>query len=422
MTQACRRQAIALCDYFGEEMVSRSSVSHSADGAALGFYFQSLYALFAILEQPHDDAVVCLERLDDVEVIANGQPLLLQLKHSITTKPEAVTLASRALWRTLKVWIDVLPRVTLAETQFQLVTVAPLGKSNALAVLLNPTSDRSSLQTLLVTEAQRVVDENAAASGASAPPHADRIDGCKAFLNLDEAKRNALLARVTVRPGASNIGAVCDDIAKRLMNFPPGQRPEICKRLIEWWDLQVIFTLCEKRQRTIAKIEVLQVISELAGEIERDDLFPDFELAALPSDHTPDSMIERQIELVGGTRTDARIAIREEWRARAQRHKWCTDRLDMAVRIELYDQLLQEVWQDKHSRIVEICQGCDDKEKRKSGRELLRWTLDLAHAEVRPFASNWSATYYVRGSYQVLAIDLKVGWHPQFMELLGQPA
>ncbi len=405
----------------GEEMINNSSVSHSADGAALGFYFQSLYALYAILEQPHDDAAVCLERLDDVEVMVNGQPLLLQLKHSIATKPVSVTLASRALWRTLKVWVDVLPRVVLAETQFQLVTVAPLGKSNALAALLDPTSDRSSLHTLLVNEAQRVVDEHTAATD-SPLPHADRVDGCEAFLKLAEPKRKALLARVTVRPGASNIGSVCDDIASRLINFPFEQRQKISKRLIEWWDLQVIFTLCKKRQRSIAKIEVLQKISELAGEIERDELLPDFELAALPTDHTPDSMIERQIGLVDGTRSDVSIAIREEWRARAQRHKWCTDRLDMAGRIESYDQLLQEIWRDKNARIVEDCEGCDDETMRKSGHELLRWTLDHAQTEVKPFASNWSATYYVRGSYQVLAIDLKVGWHPQFNELLGQPA
>ncbi|NDZ12697.1 hypothetical protein C7T35_10075 [Variovorax sp. WS11] len=405
-------------------MSNKESGSHSAEGAALGFYFQSLYALRAVLEQPHDDAAVCLERLDDVEVVSNGEPLLAQLKHSIAAKPSAVTLASRALWRTFKAWIDVLPRLVLEETRFQLVTVAPLGAKDALAVLLDETADRGPLRALLVLEAQRVVQEHEAARVSSSLPlpHGDRIAGCTAFLQLGKPRQEALLARMTVRPGASNIAAISDDITAQLVNFPPDKRPAICVRLIEWWDLQVIFTLCGKRERFIGKIEVQQKIAELAGEIERDELLPDFETALQPDDHEPNSMIARQIELVGGTRSDVRVAVREEWRARAQRHKWCSARLDMAVRIDLYDKVLQEAWRDRHERMVEDCEGCDDANKRKSGHQLLRWSYEVAHTEVRPFANNWSASYYVRGTYQVLAIELQVGWHPQFKDLLGQTA
>lgn len=396
--------------------------SHSAEGAALGFYYQSLYALRAILEQPHDDAAVCLERLDDVEVVSNGKPLLAQLKHSITAKPIAVTLASRALWRTLKAWIDVLPRIVLEETRFQLVTVAPLGTKDVLAVLIEETGDRGPLHDLLVLEAQRVIDEHETARGSDTLPlpHADRVAGCAAFLKLGQAKRNALLARITIRPGASNIASISIDIAAQLVNFPPEKRPAICARLIEWWDLQVIFTLCGKRERFIFKIEVQQKIAELAGEIERDELLPDFENALLPDDYEPDSMIARQIELVGGKRSDVRQAVREEWRARAQRHKWCLERFDMATRIDHYDKVLLEAWSDKHERMVEKCEGGEDALKQKSGYQLLRWSYDAAHAEVRSFANNWSASYYVRGTYQVLAVDLQVGWHPQFKQLLGK--
>jgi hypothetical protein len=38
---------------------------------------------------------------------------------------------------------------------------------------------------------------------------------------------------------------------------------------------------------------------------------------------------------------------------------------------------------------------------------------------VRPIFEGWSAPYYVRGSYQVLAINRRVGWHPNFAALLG---
>lgn len=74
------------------------SSGHSAIDAALGFYYQSLYGLLAIVKATEDDATVCLERLDDVEIILNGRPLLLQLKHSLGKKPAAVSLTSVALW------------------------------------------------------------------------------------------------------------------------------------------------------------------------------------------------------------------------------------------------------------------------------------------------------------------------------------
>ncbi|MBV5346733.1 hypothetical protein JZU46_00655 [bacterium] len=402
-------------------MSKKNSNSHSAEGAALGFYYQSLYALRAILEQAHDDAVVCLERLDDVEVVSNGEPLLAQLKHSIADKPASITLSSRALWRTLKVWIDVLPKVVLNATRFQLVTVAPLGAKDSLAILQDEQGDRGPLCALLVREAQRVVkDHDAAKIAGTVPlPHADRIDGCNAFLGLDPTKRDILLKRMSVRPGAKNIASISEDITSSLILFPPNQRSTICLRLIEWWDLQVVFTLCGKRERFIGKIEVQLKISEIAGEIERDELMPDFESALQPNDYEPNSMIARQIELVDGTPSDMRVAVREEWRARVQRHKWSSDRLDMAVRIDQYDKLLKESWVDKHERMVEDCAGQNDTHKCEAGRRLLRWSYDTAHTEVRPFANNWNASYYVRGTYQLLSIDLQVGWHPQFLQLLG---
>ncbi|MGP8432369.1 ABC-three component system protein [Paraburkholderia fungorum] len=404
-------------------MTQQTALSHSAQAAALGFYFQSLYALFGILNQPHDDVTVCLERLDDIEFVSNGEPLLAQLKHSMSDRPAAVTLASPMLWRTFKAWIDVLAKVDLEATQFQLVTVAPLDAAGALACLTTDLSDRDSLHALLVQEAQRVLDAQEAARHAKRPiPHADRASGCAAFLNLDELTRRALLARISVRAGSSNIAAICDDIENCLVNFPPEKRSALCKRLIEWWDLQVVFTLCGKRERFITKLEVQLRIAELAGEIERDELLPDFESALLPDDHVPDSILTRQIELVGGTASDVRVAVREEWRARSQRHKWISERLDMATRIARYDDLLHETWHDKHERMCEECDEVDDDSKRQRGHCLLRWSYDSAHAEVRPFAPNWSAAYYVRGSYQILAIGLLVGWHPDFRKLLGPGA
>jgi hypothetical protein len=395
---------------------------HSAVDAALGFYYQSLYGLLSILRASHDDAAVCLERLDDVEILTNGQSLLSQLKHSLSKKPAAVTLSSVALWKTLKAWIDVLPSLSLGDTRFQLVTVAPLSSGSPLEVLLDEVSPRSKLLMLLQEEAQRVVQEHQAGKKAKKQPlpHADRVSSCVAYLALEDTVREKLLSQITVQPAASNIKKIPDDIAKELKHFAPERRKDITLKLMEWWDLQVVYSFCDKRNRAISMLEVQQKLTEIAGELERDELLADFQFVTPPDDHTPPSMISRQIQLVGGAQSEIQTAEREEWRARSQRHKWLCERMDMAVRIKLYDTLLIEAWGDRHGLMVEAHSTATEDGKRASGLEILRWSFSQAHTQIPPFARNWNTTYYVRGSYQVLAVEQVVGWHPDYKTLLAE--
>jgi hypothetical protein len=396
--------------------------SHSAVDAALGFYFQSLYGLLCIVRASDDDAAVCLERLDDVEILANGQPLLAQLKHSLSKKPTPVTISSAALWKTFKAWIDVLPKLSLMETRFQLVTVAPLAVGSPLEPLLDTAASRDDLRGLLEAEAQRVVDEHTAAKVGGKKPHtnAKRVECCAAFLKLTSDVRQKLLSRVTIQPGVSNICGVPKDIAKELKNFPPDKREAITQRLIEWWDLQVVHSFCGNRERAISMLEVQQQLIEIAGQLNRDELLADFLFVRPPDDHTPPSMIARQLQLVSCTKTEIQAAEREEWKARSQRHKWINERFDMAVRITLYDQMLIDEWSVKHGAMVEDHETSSEFIKRAAGLDIFKWSYDQAYTQITPIAKNWSASYYIRGSYQVLAVEQSVGWHPDFKTLLAE--
>jgi len=91
----------------------------------------------------------------------------------------------------------------------------------------------------------------------------------------------------------------------------------------------------------------------------------------------------------------------------------------MASKIYEFDLVLQEQWSDRHTQMSEECADQEDQKKRDFGLNLLRWTHEQAPLTVRPFAEGWTAPYYVRGSYQVLAINLRVGWHPDFATQLG---
>jgi hypothetical protein len=198
----------------------------------------------------------------------------------------------------------------------------------------------------------------------------------------------------------------------------PDQRRIVARRLVEWWGRQAIYSLCGERNRMISRTELQQQFSAVVADIDQGKLLPDFETVGQPEDYQPDGMLTRQIQLVDGKASDLSRAIREEWKAREQRSKWLNSNPAMAVAIDEYDKVLKEHWSDRHCQMAEDCAGVEDKEKRASGLKLLRWTHEEAPSMVRPVAHGWNAAYYVRGSYQVLAIDLEVGWHPDFLKLL----
>ncbi|WP_437277193.1 ABC-three component system protein [Sorangium sp. So ce375] len=396
------------------------SETHSAEAAALGFYYQSFFALLTLLERSTDDAAIAIEQLDDVELKADGQTLLFQLKHSIRPTPPPITLKSRALWRTMKVWIDALPGLTLSETTFHLVAVAGIPRGSPFTALTSLAADRDELVKAMVNEAQRVRVARAAASNKNKElPHADRVDGCEAFLSLSETERLNLLRRTVIRQDSPVIGKIEEHIAEHLKIVHPDQRPTVATRLVEWWDRQIVYSLCGKRERVLLRAELQDQISLIIGDLEQGKLLADFETVSEPEDYQPDGMLARQIRLVEGKKSDLSKAIREEWRAREQRSKWMNEKPSMATVIGEYDRVLQEHWSDRHCQMVEDCAGVDDKEKRASGLRILRWTHENAPNIVRPISAGWNAPYYVRGSYQVLAINRKVGWHPDYATLLG---
>lgn len=394
---------------------------HSAADAAIGFRYQGLYALLALWRQSSDDASILIENLDDVELVANGQTLLEQLKHTLSDKPAPLTLKSVSLWKTLRSWIDVLPHVEISQTKFNLVSVADVQANSELEALLVEQSDRSSLILALEEEAERVLKERAEAksSGKAKLPHADRAAGCEAFLKLGEDVRAKLIAAARLKPGQADITNIEEELSNSLTAVPLAKRPLVAQRLVEWWDRQVLYSMCDKREKAIFRFEIVQRHSEIVADIELDKLPNPFETVHPPASHRPDSMIEKQISLVDGTPSELSRAIREEWRARKTRSTWSTEnpaRHDLILR---YDERLAEEWADRHAEMGEQCGGVGEEEAKAKGRELLKWSHYNAPSDLEPIAPTVVAPYYVRGSFQVLSTTGQVGWHLNYRALLG---
>jgi hypothetical protein len=152
-----------------------------------------------------------------------------------------------------------------------------------------------------------------------------------------------------------------------------------------------VYSLCGKRERAISRAELQAQIMSIVSDIEEGKLLPEFETAALPDDYQPDGMLIRQIRLVEGRPSDVSKAIREEWKARAQRSHWLNGNPAMAATVTEYDLRLKEHWSDRHIQMSEECTDLEDKLKCESGLKLLRWTHEHAPQGVRPIADGWAA-------------------------------
>ena len=119
------------------------TTNHSAIGPALGYYYQAIFALITLFDSKNDNAFVSIESFDDVYHEDGNQKNLHQLKH----------------WKTLKVWCDFLISNDPNDGIFTLSTVASLDSNSALNVLIDDITSRDSLESKLLNEAQRVLDE-----------------------------------------------------------------------------------------------------------------------------------------------------------------------------------------------------------------------------------------------------------------------
>lgn len=393
---------------------------HSADAAALGFLYQAQYALLRLWNETSDDAVVFLETLDDVVLKVNGETILEQLKHSLSEKPPAITLASLNLWKTLKAWIDVLSELDLSRTWLHLVAVAEISPTSPLQVLVTEDESRESLVLALQEEARRVVRERteAEAKGETPLPHAQRAAACEAFLKLSDELQGEILSRARIKPGQKNIAQLEDELAGALTTVLAKDRAHVAAIMVEWWNRQIVHAHCGKRDKAIRRFELVKRHMEIVGDIENDALIDYFATGIPPESYRSHPMVANQINLVGGTNAELRRAITNEWRARETRSRWTNENPLRRELIASYDDRLTEEWSDRHIDMCDECDGHSEDAKKEEGRKLLKWSHYQAPNDLESIAQSITTPSYVRGSYQVLSISGRVGWHPDYRTLL----
>ena len=400
----------------GESLIM--SKSHSAVDAAAGYYYQGLYALTLLLREADDAATVAVESVDDV-VLEGATKTLLQLKHSLGASPPSLTVKSRALWKTLKVWIDV------GDDQAKLVLVCcgAIGSKSALDVLTNPPGSRDTNRLLkeLVAEAKRVRSERKAAkSKKKSLPHPERVGGTEAFLGLSPAKRKELISRVSVAPRTDNVTKLRSSVEDFFRLLVPGEvLGDFVDEIIKWWDYRVCRALIREMPESISRRELFVEQMSILKKLQGPALSETYSRIQPPDAGAGlSSIMERQIDLVEGGKSRKERAAIARWKARNQRNEWLDRDLSLQAAFVEFDEKLEQRWRERFDPLRDDLAGDDSAICITEGRKLLDWSHLNARHEVDAPGGKLTADYLVSGTYQQLSEELRVGWHRDWKEMM----
>lgn len=384
---------------------------YSAAEPMLGYLYQCRYALLRSLEEARNSAgiSVSIERFDDVAFDRSGDPVdLIQTKHH--GKPGSLSDSSVDVWKTLQIWMErvIDDPAGASDFRFVLLTTSTAATGSAVENLrADDERNESRASEQLVEVAQISTNQKTENSR-------------KQFLEMTSAQRELLISRVWVFDNAPNIVDVAEDL-EELLRFaaPESKRRTLLAHLEGWWFSRTIAALCDSMQSSIPLSSIEDKVYEISNSLKMDGLPLDETIDAmapvtsLPSENL---VLVRQLNLVRVSEQTTKAALRDYFRAFAQRSRWARENLLLDREVERYDRGLVEDWELEFSALSEDVEGQGEEEKCMKGRDLLRW----ANRVVRPLRGR-DEMWLSRGSYQMLAETTSIGWHPDFRDRLAKP-
>jgi hypothetical protein len=383
----------------------------SANAAFCGYLYQIRYSLFLLLTAREDNPKIFLETFDDISCHSEKGTNLYQVKH-ITS---SISNASENLWKTLRIWCTAINdgSINLTNAKFTIITTGTATKGS-IAYFLRPPSIENCRDE---EKALKLLNETATTSH-----NKDNSTIYSLFLEMDDSLKKELIKKIQILDSVPDILGIENKIQKELkFSCRPDFIKSIYTRLEGWWFDRIIVQLSSSREsiKSLSQDELLNKIYDINEEFHEDNLPIDF-LGELNIDENdlPDSkkIFIEQLKLISIQKPRLRFAIHDYYRAYQQRFKWIREELLLDNELKNYETRLIEEW----SRIFEtmkeeIDSNSPESEKVKKGRELFEWMEQRCDKKIR---EKCTEPYVIRGSFHMLADDLKVGWHVNFVERL----
>ena len=387
------------------------SASHSASASLTGYLFQARYALLRGLEEGrrHPGHALSVEKLDDVAFEDDGRPVeLIQTKHHVTGSD--VSDSSVDVWKTLNIWVKRLAEypTDVANTRLVFLTTSEAVSDTALSMLRRAGDGRNEVRAKEVLLSVAKTSRNQATAAAR-----------EAFLSLTDSARRVLIGNMWVFDRAPNIIDVREEIETVLhYSAPPEQVGALTDHLEGWWFNRIVVAMTDENFTTIELSSIQNKVAELR---ER------FRLGKLPLDDTieattdvgqlaaDDRTFVRQMKLVRVSEEEVIATVQDYYRAYEQRSRWAREHLFLDGEADRYDRSLRDAW---HRRFLactaDLSDSCDNTSREAEGRRVFRWAREYQ----KPLR-NRDEIWLSSGSFQMLADEVRIGWHPDYATLLN---
>ena len=299
----------------------------------------------------------------------------------------------------------------LNETEFLIITTA-IAPENTAASSLRKDDNRNVGSAYEKLRAVSNLSENIA--------HKNYYE---AFLKTDESVIKRLINKICVIDGASNIMDV-EKIFRKQIRYScvPKYEDQVCERLEGWWYKKAIEALCSDEPIFVTQNQIRSIIVSISQEYSDENLPIDI----LDIDEIQESdlganekIFYEQLKLICLGSRRMRTALRDYYRAFKQRANWIRNDLLYVNELEKYEQRLIDEWEHCFSYMEDNLAGCcgvTEDEKVREGRQLL---AEIEKKDIR-IRLKCQEAFVMRGSYHILANQLKVGWHIDFSTRLKE--
>ena len=379
----------------------------------LGYLYQVRYALALLLGNDNSDCQISIEKFDDVAFSKDDIPIqLIQLKHHIQHQGNLAD-ASTDMWRTIKVWLDAISETPdiLDGTNFLIITTATAPIDSAAFLLKkdsnrNPDTAYQKLKTVCFSSVNQA--------------HQRYYD---AFREAGEDTVKQLIRQIYIIDCASNIIDVEKDILKHIRySCIPKHQKMIYERLEGWWFKKAIDALCCDTPVFVNQNQVRSFIVSVSQEYADDNLPIDIlDIDDLQESNfsANEKIFHEQLKLICLGNHRMQLALRDYYRAFRQRASWVRNDLLYVNELGQYEQRLIDEWEHAFAAMEETLSetnNATEEEKVKEGRQLFS-DIEKRDIRIRPKCQE---AFIMRGSYHILANQLKIGWHVDFFDRLKQ--
>jgi hypothetical protein len=390
-----------------------ASASHfSAVDSSLGYLYQVRAALlWALLRlKAESDFLVSIETLDDVTFETTGhQPTdVFQTKHHLN-RSASLTDACTDLWKTLRIWCEGTTAGIIANhVCLCLVTTGSVSPNSAASFLRATQRD--------IAAAKRALDATAASSTNKA-----NADAYAAYLSAGRAIPD-LLNRITVIDNAPTISDLDGELKREVFwAVEKEHHAPFLERLEGWWLRRVLNQLVNSSTDRIASAEIEAKMADLRGQFKQDSLPIDDDLLEFVLDDGTHSLyldfpFVHQLDLIKVGKRRVAAAIRDYYRAFEQRSRWLRDDLIGSMDLVVYEKRLVEEWEIIFEAMRdELGEAAADEAQCEAARSVLAWA-ERASFPIRPSVTE---PFLTRGSFHLLADEIRIGWHPEFQDRLA---